>query len=88
MSPLRGDVLGVAFVFALPVLALWWRGDLSVDDVTGRLPWCLLAGWAVVAVLRSAATSRPSGSRPQHSTPVVGYPEAEEPATGEPAPTS
>lgn len=88
MSPLRGDVLGVAFVFALPVLALWWRGDLSVDDVTGRLPWCLLAGWAVVAVLRYAATSLPGGRRPQHTTPAVGYAEAEEPATGEAAPTS
>ena len=87
MSPLRGDVLGVAFVFALPILALWWRGDLSVDDLTGRLPWCLLAGWAVVAVLRYATTFRSAGTgqRPDH--PAVAHP-AEEPATAEPAASS
>jgi hypothetical protein len=88
MSPLRGDVLGVAFVFALPLFALWWRGDLSVDDVTGRLPWCFLAGWAVVAVLRYAATSRSAGNRHRSANPAVGHPETEEPLTGEPAPTS
>jgi hypothetical protein len=88
MSPLRGDVLGVAFVFALPLLALWWRGDLSVDDVTGRLPWCLLAGWAVVAVLRYATTARSAGNRHRSGNPAGGRPEAEEPVTGEPAPTS
>jgi hypothetical protein len=87
MSPLRGDVLGVAFVFALPLLALWWRGDLTVDDVTGRLPWCLLAGWAVVAVLRYASSPR-SADRGPDGHPAVGHPDAEEPAAGEPAPTS
>jgi hypothetical protein len=58
MSPLRWDVLAVGFVLALPVLALGARGDLSVEEMTGRLPWCLLAGWAVVALLRWAATPR------------------------------
>ena len=87
MSPLRGDVLGVAFVFALPLLALWWRGDLSVDDVTSRLLWCFLAGWAVVAVLRYATTPRSAG-RGQAHHPAVAHPEADEPATGEPAPAS
>ena len=58
MNPLRWDVLAVSFVLALPVLALGLRGDLSVDDVTGRLLWCLAAGWGVVALLRWAATPR------------------------------
>jgi hypothetical protein len=87
MSPLRGDVLGVAFVFALPLLALWWRGDLSVDDVTSRLLWCLLAGWAVVAVLRWATTPRsPRGKHPGH--PAGGVRDAEDPVAEEPAPAS
>ncbi|GAA3172389.1 hypothetical protein GCM10010531_27340 [Blastococcus jejuensis] len=58
MSPLRWDVLLVAFVLALPVLALGLRGDLSSEEVTLRLPWCLLAGWGVVALLRAAGTPR------------------------------
>jgi hypothetical protein len=56
MSPLRWDVLLVAFVLALPVLALGLRGDLSVEDMTMRLPWCLAAGWGAVALLRKAST--------------------------------
>ena len=56
MNPLRWDVLAVSFVLALPLLALGLRGDLSVEEVTGRLPWCLAAGWAAVALLRWAAT--------------------------------
>ena len=43
MSPLRWDVLAVAFVLAIPLLALGLRGDLEWSDVTSRLPWCLLA---------------------------------------------
>jgi hypothetical protein len=64
MSPLRWDVLGVAFLLALPVLALGMRGDLTVEEMTSRLPWCLLAGWAVVAVLRWASTPRPNATQP------------------------
>ena len=60
MSPLRWDVLAVSFLLALPVLALGLRGDLTVHDVVTRLPWCLAAGWGVVALLRWAATPRPS----------------------------
>jgi hypothetical protein len=60
MSPLRWDVLAVSFLLALPVLALGLRGDLGVHDVVTRLPWCLAAGWGVVALLRWAATPRPS----------------------------
>ena len=56
MNPLRWDVLAVSFVLALPLLALGLRGDLSVEEVTGRLPWCLVAGWGVVALLRWAST--------------------------------
>ena len=62
MSPLRWDVLAVSFLLALPVLALGLRGDLGTDDVVTRLPWCLAAGWGVVALLRWAATPRPSAS--------------------------
>lgn len=56
MSPFRWDVLFVAFVLALPVLALGMRGDLSTADMTARLPWCLLAAWVVVGLIRWAAT--------------------------------
>ena len=56
MSPLRWDVLAISFLLALPLLALGLRGDLSTEEVTGRLPWCLLAGWAAVALLRFAST--------------------------------
>jgi len=59
MSPLRWDVLAVSFLLALPLLALGLRGDLGADDVVTRLPWCLAAGWGVVALLRWAATPRP-----------------------------
>ena len=59
MSPLRWDVLAVSLLLALPVLALGLRGDLSGDDVVVRLPWCLAAGWAAVALLRWAAAPRP-----------------------------
>ena len=63
MSPLRWDVLAVSLLLALPVLALGLRGDLSGDDVVVRLPWCLAAGWGVVALLRWVATPR-SPARP------------------------
>ena len=62
MSPLRWDVLAVGFLLALPLVALGLRGDLTADEVTGRLPWCLLAGYVVVALLRFA--TRPRGAQP------------------------
>ena len=72
MSPFRWDVLVVGFVLALPVLALGMRGDLSVHDMTARLPWCLAAGWGVVALLRFASTPRPTDLAPEHHhTPVA-----------------
>jgi hypothetical protein len=58
MSPLRWDVLVVSFLLALPVLALGLRGEFTVAEVTGKLPWCLAAGWAVVALLRWASQPR------------------------------
>lgn len=64
MSPLRWDVLAVGFVLALPVLALGLRGDLSVEETMTRLPWCLLAGWAAVWLLRWASTPRQPTTRP------------------------
>lgn len=56
MSPFRWDVLVVGFVLAVPVLALGLRGDFTTEEVVNRLPWCLAAGWAVVALLRAVAT--------------------------------
>ncbi|WP_448642554.1 hypothetical protein [Geodermatophilus sp. URMC 63] len=70
MSPLRWDVLAVGLVLALPVLALGLRGDFSADEVAVRLPWCLLAGWGAVALLRFAATPpRPPDAGPGSPTP-------------------
>ena len=56
MNPLRWDVLLVAFVLAVPVLALGLRGDFTTEETVNRLPWCLLAAWAAVALLRAVAT--------------------------------
>jgi hypothetical protein len=64
MNPLRWDVLLVGLVFCLPVLLMGLRGDLSVDQMTGRLPWCLLAGWVAVAVVRAAMTPPPEPRKP------------------------
>jgi hypothetical protein len=58
MSPLRWDVLLLGFVLALPVLAMGLRGDLTTEEVAMRLPWCLAAAWAAIAVLRYAGTPR------------------------------
>ena len=70
MSPLRWDVLAVSFLLALPLLALGLRGDLGTHDVITRVPWCLAAGWGVVALLRWAGTPRPlAGSSPADEDP-------------------
>ncbi|SET96979.1 hypothetical protein [Geodermatophilus poikilotrophus] len=69
MSPLRWDVLAVSFLLALPLLALGLRGDLGTHDVVTRLPWCLAAGWAVVALLRWAGTPRPPAGSPADEDP-------------------
>jgi hypothetical protein len=45
------------------LLALGLRGDLSAPEVMSRLPWCLLAGWGAVALLRWAAQPRKPPAR-------------------------
>jgi hypothetical protein len=72
MSPLRWDVLAVAFVLAVPLLALGWRGDMAMAVVVSRLPWCLLAGWGAVALLRWAVTprTRPAERSARRTPPV------------------
>jgi hypothetical protein len=71
MSPLRWDVLGVSFLLALPVLALGLRGEFTIDEVTGKLPWCFAAGWAVVALLRWASQPRtPVGAAARDVAPA------------------
>lgn len=71
MNPLRWDVLLAGFVLSLPVLALGMRGDLTFDEVTTRLLWCLAAGWAAVALLRLASTPRTAGGPRQKARPVA-----------------
>jgi hypothetical protein len=72
MSPLRWDVLTAGFVLALPVLTLYLRGDFTIDEVVARLPWCLLAGWGAVALLRWAVTprTRPAERSARRTPPV------------------
>jgi hypothetical protein len=65
MSPLRWDVLLVGFVLALPVLALYLRGDLTAEELVNRVLWCLAAGWGAVALLRWASTPRPTRPKPR-----------------------
>ncbi|WP_299953722.1 hypothetical protein [uncultured Modestobacter sp.] len=55
-SPFRRDVVLTAFVLAVPLFLLALRGDLTADEVITRLPWCLAAGWAAVALIRWAST--------------------------------
>jgi hypothetical protein len=85
MSPLRWDVLLLGFVLALPVLALGLRGDLTGEEVAMRLPWCLLAAWVVVALLRFAGTPRTTidaaGKKPNRPADLVDTPApADEPS--------
>ena len=65
MNPLRWDVLLTGFVLALPVLALGLRGDLTTEEVTTRLLWCMAAGWVAVALLRFASTPPQRSSKPR-----------------------
>lgn len=86
MSPFRWDVLLVGFVLALPVLALGLRGDFTAEEVTLRLPWCLAAGWAAVALLRFAtAPPRPTRTAPGSRRPAQAPAPAPAPAEDEPA---
>lgn len=72
MSPFRWDVLAVAFVLAVPLLALGWRGDMAMEVVVSRLPWCLLAGYGAVALMRWA--SRPRGVAPEKAPDQADHP--------------
>lgn len=88
MSPLRWDVLITGFVLAVPVLMLGLRGDLTVDEVTVRLLWCLAAGYGAVALVRFASTPRPparSAASRGRGTGQPVPPPAEQPADSEPA---
>ena len=67
MNPLRWDVLLVGLVLSIPVLAMGMRGDLSIDEVMLRVPWCLLAGWGAIALLRFAGT--PPKRAPKNKKP-------------------
>lgn len=71
MNPLRWDVLLAGFVLSLPVLALGMRGDLTLDEVTTRLLWCLAAGWAAVALLRLASTPRTASGPKAKARPMA-----------------
>jgi hypothetical protein len=86
MSPFRWDVLLVGFVLALPVLALGLRGDMTTEEMVTRLPWCLAAGWAVVALLRAVTTPRVSAPAKANRRPGVGGP-APQATDDEPSPT-
>jgi hypothetical protein len=77
MSPLRWDVLVVGFVLALPVLALGLRGDFTAEEVTLRLPWCLLAGWGAVSLLHLATAPRKPERTPARPRPEQQVPEDE-----------
>jgi hypothetical protein len=62
MNPLRWDVVLVGLLMSVPVLALGLRGDLTAEEVSVRVLWCLAAGWGVVTVLRLASTPRVAGA--------------------------
>jgi hypothetical protein len=83
MSPLRWDVLLAGFVLSLPVLALGLRGDLTVEEVTNRVLWCMAAGWGAVAMLRLASAPRTTtGPKPRRVARVA------EPTSEDSEPTS
>ena len=79
MSPFRWDVLLVGLVLAVPVLALGLRGDFTTEEMVNRLPWCLAAGWVVVALVRAVATP-PKPAPADRRRPAARSTPAEEPA--------
>ena len=85
MSPLRWDVLLTGLVLSLPVLALGLRGDLTVEEVTTRVLWCMAAGWGAVALLRLASTPRTTTGPKPRPAPRATTPPSED---SEPAPAA
>jgi hypothetical protein len=83
ISPVRGDVLLIGFLLAIPVFLLALRGDFTPDEVITRLLWCLGAGWVVVTLVRWASTPPAPRKHPPAAAPV----DAAEPVT-EPAPSA
>ncbi|GAB4082694.1 hypothetical protein GCU67_12015 [Modestobacter muralis] len=81
ISPFRPDVVVTGFVLAVPVLLLALRGDFTADDVVTRLPWCLAAGWAVVALVRWASTPPPPVKPSRTDTHPTAAPTDGEPAS-------
>ncbi|WP_347059452.1 hypothetical protein ABC795_03220 [Blastococcus sp. HT6-30] len=79
MNPLRWDVLLVGFVLAVPVLALGVRGDFTTEEVVNRLPWCLAAGWAAVALVRTVVAPVTPAPKPRRR-PAPRPAPADEPA--------
>ena len=77
MNPLRWDVVLVGLLISVPVLALGLRGDLSAEEVSVRVLWCLAAGWGVVTVLRLASTPRVAGAKPDDEPSEPGLAENE-----------
>ena len=77
MNPLRWEVLGLAFVLALPVLAMGYRGDLTLDDMVTRLPWCLAAAWGAIALLSAVARPRTPAEKPSRFPEKTAEPEPE-----------
>jgi hypothetical protein len=74
MNPLRWDVVLVGLLLSVPVLALGLRGDLTAEEVSVRVLWCLAAGWGVVTVLRLASAPRVVAAEPpdeESSEPVT-----------------
>ena len=65
ISPLRTDVVVTGLILAIPVFLLALRGDFTAADVVTRLPWCLAAAWAAVAVMRLASTPPPPPEKEQ-----------------------
>jgi hypothetical protein len=56
----------------VPVIALGLRGDLTLEETMTRLPWCLAAGWGVVAQQRWASTPPPAPKPARRSPDQAG----------------
>ena len=53
MSLLRWDVLGIAALLAVPLVLMAAHGEMTADQLTSRLPWCLVAAWLLIGQLGS-----------------------------------